>query len=81
MSDDDLFADPETHEKVHRASAAELAAIKEAIAGGRARRRDGKDMRPVESAYVSHGGRWIYPDVDGIPSFLIDERIELDDAI
>ena len=51
----------------------------EAVAEKRARRHDGGELPDrIEGAYVSHGGRWVYPDAHGFASLLIEERIELD---
>lgn len=82
MNIDDLLADPETHEPLRRASHDELERVVRALTQGRARRHDGRDVSlDIRGAYVSHGGRWVYPDADGIPSLLVDERIELDQPL
>lgn len=79
---DEALADPETHEAVTRATEAQLDAIRSAIRDQRARRAGGGDLpERVEGAYLSHGGRWVYPDAEGFPSLLIEDRIELDDAV
>lgn len=76
---DVLLADPETHEPLRRATPDELAQIATAIHEGRARRRDGGALpAAIEGAYLSADGRRIYPDADGLPSLLIDERLELE---
>lgn len=76
-----VLRDPETKEPIARATDAQLAAVRDAIAKKRARRKDGGELPKIEGGYVSHGGRWFYPDIEGIRSFLIEERIELDDPI
>lgn len=79
---DTLLVDPETKEPVRRASAAEIEAIREAIRERRARRHGGGELpRDVDGAYVSHDGRWIYPDTLGFPSFVVEDRLELDAPI
>ena len=78
----ELLADPETHEPVTRATEAQLAAIRAAIEAGAARRHDGGELpRAIAGAYLSNGGRWVYPDVHGLPSFVIEERLELDEPV
>jgi hypothetical protein len=81
--DETSLRDPETKEPVRRASDAELAKIREAIERGRAKRHDGGALpSAIEGAYLSHGGRWVYADVaSGIPSFLVAERIELEQPL
>ncbi len=76
---DELLACPETHQPLRRATSDELAQITAAIRERRARRHDGGALPPsVDGAYLSGDGRWVYPDVDGLPSLLIDERLELE---
>lgn len=76
---DALLADPETHEPLRRASDDELTSIATALRERRARRLDGGPLpSTVEGAYVSQDGRRVYPDADGLPSLLIDERLELE---
>lgn len=86
MNDDtpltELLADPETHEAVRRATQDELEKIAWALREKRARvRGGGEPPAHVTGAYVTHGGSWIYPDADGLPSLLVDERIELDEPL
>jgi len=77
-----LLADPETHEAVTRASEAQLAAIREALANDKARRHDGQPApEKIEGAFLAQGGRVAYLIVDGIPDFLIDDRIDLEDPV
>ena len=90
MSDDDstpaeapfletVLADPETHEPLTRASAAQVEAINAALSRKKARTSGGGPLPDsVAGAYLSRDGAWVYPDVDGFPSFLIDERVVLD---
>jgi uncharacterized protein YbaR (Trm112 family) len=75
----DLLADPETHEPLTLASEAELAALKAAVAGGKARRRDGQGPAgSFDGALLRKGGKVAYLIEGGIPNLLIDERLELD---
>ena len=76
---EDLLVDPETHERVRRATDVELAKINARIVEDAARRIGGHALpTQIDGAYLSHGDRWVYADVDGFASFLIEERIELD---
>jgi uncharacterized protein YbaR (Trm112 family) len=73
-----LLADPETHEALLPASEGELARLKEAVAQGAARRRDGKPVSTgFEGALLSQGGKVAYLIDAGIPNLLIEERLEL----
>lgn len=78
MIDDALLADPETHAPLSRATDDDLARLRDAIAGGRARRRDGSPLpERIEGAYLAQGGHVAYLVEDGIPNFVIDERVEI----
>jgi len=73
-----ILADPETHQPVTLATDAEIEGLKEAIRAGRARRKDGGAIPDqFDGAFLSQGGKVAYLVVDGIPNFLIDERLEL----
>ena len=75
----EILVDPETHGPVRLATEAELAALDAAVAAGRARRRDGKDATAgLEAAFLCQEGAVAYVVEDGIPVFLIDERLEID---
>lgn len=77
-----LLADPETHEPLSLASESELAALRQALESGRAQRRSGQPPQaPFEGALLSPHKRVAYLIEDGIPNLLIDERIELADAL
>jgi uncharacterized protein YbaR (Trm112 family) len=77
-----LLADPETHEGLALASEGEVARLKEAIAQGVARRRDGKPPSTgFEGALLSQGRRVAYLIDAGIPNLLIEERLELKSAL
>lgn len=81
MSFDD-FVDPQTHRPVTRATDDQVERVRRAIRDGRARRHDGGALPDhIDGAYLSNEGRWVYPDTQGFPSFLIDERIELDEPV
>ncbi len=72
------FIDPENRGPLTQASEAELIALRAAIANGDAKRRDGEAL-PVafEGAYLGAARSHAYLVLDGIPNFLIDERVEL----
>ena len=73
-----LLADPETHEGLVLASEVEVARLKESVAQGVARRRDGKPANAsFEGALLSQGRRVAYLIDAGIPNLLLDERLEL----
>ncbi len=79
---DALLADPETKEPLKRATDAQLAALRDAIASGAARRADGEPPpASIDGAYLPRGRRWAYPIVDGVPSFLVEARLELETAL
>jgi uncharacterized protein YbaR (Trm112 family) len=78
----ELLADPETHEGLALASDAQLAALREALQAGKARRRDGRPVQSTfEGALLSQGGRVAYLIEGGIPNLLVDERLELASAL
>jgi len=73
-----ILADPETHEPLSRASEAELRALRAALAGGKARRQDGAPVGAFEGAFLPPSRRVAYLVQDGVPNFVIAERVELD---
>jgi uncharacterized protein YbaR (Trm112 family) len=78
----DLLADPETHEPLTLATDAQLAALRAALGSGKARRRDGKTPGVAFDGALLRGGRKVvYLIEGGIPNLLVDERLELDDAL
>ena len=76
-----LLADPETHAPLTRASDAELAKLRTAIAEKRARRRDGNEVPSFEAAFLTADRKVAYLVEDGIPNFVIDERLELEHSL
>lgn len=78
----DLIADlvdPLDHGPLREASADELSHLREALGRGTARRRDGGPApEALEGAFVTADGRAAYPVVEGVPNFLVEERIELE---
>ncbi len=75
----DLLADPETHEALVLATSDELAALKQAVSQGRAKRRNGSALSAeLDGALLCQGRRVAYLIEAGIPNLLIDERLELD---
>ena len=74
----ELLADPETREPLSAASEAEVAALKSAVAEGKAKRRDGKaPSTSFEGALLSQGRKVAYTIEAGIPNLLVEERLEL----
>ena len=71
------FVDPETHEKVTRATDIQLESLRKAIQSGHAKRVDGADIPNFEGAFLTPKGDRAYLIIDGIPNFLLHERIEL----
>jgi len=78
----ELLADPETHEPLALASEAELAKLREAVGAGGLTRRSGQQIQlNFDGALLSQAKRVAYLIEDGIPNLLIDERVELADAL
>ncbi len=78
----ELLACPETHQPLTLASDAELLALKRSIEVGKARRRDGASLATgVEAALLTQDKRVAYLIEAGIPNLLIDERLELSEAL
>lgn len=74
-----LLADPETHEPFTLASAEELTALKQAVAAGGGRRRNGQTIAAnLDGALLCQGRRVAYLIEGGIPDLLIEGRVELD---
>ncbi|HEY6877553.1 MAG TPA: hypothetical protein VI299_06015 [Polyangiales bacterium] len=77
-----LLADPETHEPLSLADESELARLREAVQDGNARRRSGQPIQAdFDGALLSQGRRVAYLIAGGIPNLLIDERLELGQAL
>ncbi len=78
----ELLADPETHQPLTLASDAEVSALKRAVEQGKAKRRDGKGAAlGFDAALLTQGKRVAYLIEGGIPNLLIDERLELTEAL
>lgn len=78
----ELLADPETHEPLSLASEGDLAALRAAVQRGRATRRSGAPIaEPIDGALLAQGRKVAYLIEAGIPNLLIDERLELADAL
>ena len=74
----EILVDPETKGPVRLASESELDKLKKAVESGTATRKDGKEASTsFEAAFVAQEGAVAYVVEDGIPIFLIDERLEL----
>jgi uncharacterized protein YbaR (Trm112 family) len=77
-----LLADPETHEALLLASERDLAELRAAVRDGRAVRRGGQPANTdFEGALLSQGGKVAYVIEAGIPNLLIEERLELSQAL
>ncbi|UJR80067.1 hypothetical protein [Sandaracinus amylolyticus] len=74
----EMLADPETRKPLSRASEADLAKLRGAIDAGRARRRDGHAIPAFEGAFLTTDRKVAYLVENGVPNFVIDERVELD---
>lgn len=73
-----ILVDPETKGPVHLASESEFEKLKKAVESGTATRKDGKEASTsFEAAFIAQEGAVAYVVEDGIPIFLIDERLEL----
>ncbi len=78
----ELLADPETHEPLALADEVQLSRLRAAIQDGRAKRRGGQAASlEFEGALLSQGQRVAYLIAGGIPNLLIDDRLELSQAL
>jgi uncharacterized protein YbaR (Trm112 family) len=78
----ELLADPETHEPLALADEGQLSRLRAAIQEGRARRHGGQSISPeFEGALLSQGQRVAYLITGGIPNLLIEDRLELGQAL
>ncbi len=74
-----ILADPETKGPVRLATDAELSRLRELVSAGRTTRADGKEPSiEFEAAFLAQDGKVAYVVEDGIPVFLIKERLQLD---
>jgi len=73
--------DPESHEPLVEAGPAAVERLAQLVREGRARRTDGEAIAPFDGAWVPPGRRRAYPVRGGIPCFLLEERLELDEAL
>lgn len=76
-----LLVDPEHRGPLELAGAAELEALRRAIAAGRARRRNGAPIGDFEGAFFAQERRVAYLIEDGVPNFVIEERIEIEGGL
>ena len=75
----EILVDPDTRGPVRLATDPELEALRAAVGDGRARRKDGKEASgSFEAAFLCQKGAVAYVVEDGIPIFLIDERLEIE---
>jgi uncharacterized protein YbaR (Trm112 family) len=72
-----ILADPETHAPLTRATGTELAALRDAITRGDARRRDGSAITMFDGALLPPDRRVAYLIEAGVPNLVIEERVEL----
>ena len=70
------YVDPEDRSPLHLADPAELAALKKDVADAKAKRADGAAIPEFEGAYLTPDGSRAYLIIDGIPNFLVPERVE-----
>jgi len=72
------LVDPDTRKPLVYADAKLLAKLRASIASGRLTRKDGEPPpTEFEGAFLSKDHHHAYLVIDGIPNFLIDERIDL----
>jgi uncharacterized protein YbaR (Trm112 family) len=76
-----LLADPETHEPLALASDGELASLRALVRDGKATRRSGQPITEFEGALLPPGKRVAYVIESGIPNLLVEERLELSQAL
>jgi uncharacterized protein YbaR (Trm112 family) len=73
-----ILVDPETKGPLRLANEAELTRLRAALEAGSARRHDGKPPgASFEAAFLAQEGAVAYVVEEGIPVFLIDERLDL----
>ena len=70
------FVCPETHAPLTRADAATLEALRSALTAGSARH-TGTAPATFDGAYLTPDRRRAYLVVEGIPVFLVGERVEI----
>jgi uncharacterized protein YbaR (Trm112 family) len=76
------LVDPETRRPVRAATPVEVTALRAALTDGRARRRDGEPAPDrFDGAFLTEDRRAAFLVVDGIPNFLVHERVELDEPL
>jgi uncharacterized protein YbaR (Trm112 family) len=68
---------PATKQPLRAATAAELAAVNGAIAGGRHNRGGSVPSAPWPEALATADGAWLYPILEGIPILLSAEAVAL----
>ncbi|MET0341496.1 MAG: hypothetical protein ABW252_10885 [Polyangiales bacterium] len=76
-----LLADPETHEPLSLASEGELARLREALRKGAVRRSGQPVAGEPEAALLTPSRKVAYLIESDIPNLLVDERIELSEAL
>jgi len=74
----DVLADPESKGPVTLCDGPTLDELRKRVDEGTASRRDGEPVPEFEAAFLAQGGRVAYLVVDGLPRFLVEERLELD---
>ena len=75
---DSVLACPETRTPLERADEASLAALRRALEAGRGRRKDGQPIPSFDGAFFAQGRRVVYLVEEGVPNFVLAERVELD---
>ena len=70
------YVDPEDRSPLHLADPGELAALKKDIADAKAKRADGAEVPAFESAFLTADGSRAYLVIEGLPNFLVRERVE-----
>ena len=78
----ELLADPETHEPLTLATEPQLSALREAVRSGGALRHGGQPATAsFEGALLTPSRKVAYVIEGGIPNLLVDERLELSQAL
>jgi uncharacterized protein YbaR (Trm112 family) len=76
-----LLADPETHEPLTLADESQLETLRSAVREGRAVRPSGQPVAEFEGALLPPSRRVAYIIESGIPNLLVEERLELTQAL
>lgn len=70
------YVDPEDRSPLHLADPSELAALEKDVADSKAKRADGAPVPEFQGAFLTEDGSRAYLIIDGVPNFIVTERLE-----